>query len=99
MESLVEVRSDHVLLAGTVSSMVDYPCPCPLLHGDVATQRGELWIGTPQRWREIRRLFRRLGHPAGFRDTLPPPQASASGTALRRARRGFSGSGVHGPGT
>ena len=48
----------------------------------------------------IRRLFRRLGHPAGFRDTLPPPQAPASGTALRSARRPsgeFSGSGVHGP--
>ena len=48
----------------------------------------------------IRRLFRRLGHPAGFRDTLPPPRAPASGTALRSARRPsgkFSGSGVHGP--
>ena len=42
----------------------------------------------------IRRLFRRLGHPAGFRDTLPPPRASASGTALRRARRPAGGSRV-----
>ena len=42
----------------------------------------------------IRRLFRRLGHPAGFRDTLPPPQASASDTALRRSRRPAEGSQV-----
>jgi len=42
----------------------------------------------------IRRLFRRLGHPAGFRDTLPPPQASASDTALRRSRRPAGGSQV-----
>ena len=43
---------------------------------------------------KIRRLFRRLGHPAGFRDTLPPPQASASDTALRRSRRPAGGSQV-----
>ena len=40
---------------------------------------------------KIRHLFRRLGHPTGFRDTLPPPQASALGTALCRARRTAGG--------
>ena len=42
--------------------------------------------------RSIRRLFRRLGHPVGFRDTPPPPQAPALGTALCRARRPAGGS-------
>ena len=42
----------------------------------------------------LQRIFRRLGHPAGFQDTLPPPQDLASGTALRRARRPARGSRV-----
>ena len=88
----------------------NYQCYLDTMHGTRGIKKGLLWgleelsdkhgYNQVQAEVQIRRLFRRLGHPAGFRDTLPPPRAPASGTALRSARRPsgkFSGSGVHGP--